>query len=43
MRTKKDKCPTCGTEFIQSMHPFDVEVRERYKNVDLTLLRKAGN
>jgi len=26
-----DKCPTCGTEFIESMHPFDVEYRKRLK------------
>jgi hypothetical protein len=23
-----DKCPTCGTEFSTSMHPFDVAFRE---------------
>ena len=22
-----DKCPTCGTRFIDSMHPFDVALR----------------
>lgn len=26
-----NKCPTCGTEFIESMHPFDVAVREEFK------------
>ena len=26
-----DRCPTCGTEFSTSMHPFDVEVREQFK------------
>lgn len=26
-----DKCPTCGTKFIESLHPFDVAVREEFK------------
>jgi rRNA maturation protein Nop10 len=26
------KCPTCGTTFApESMHPFDIEVREQFK------------
>jgi hypothetical protein len=27
MKFKGDKCPTCGTEFIESLHPFDVAIR----------------
>jgi hypothetical protein len=27
---KGDKCPTCGTEFIESLHPFDVAVRKQF-------------
>lgn len=30
-RFKGDKCPTCGTEFIDSLHPFDVAVREEFR------------
>lgn len=27
-----DRCPTCGTSFApESMHPFDVAVREEFK------------
>ena len=27
-RVKDGRCPTCGSVFIDSMHPFDVAVRE---------------
>lgn len=29
-----EKCPTCGTMFfnnMESMHPFDIEVREQFR------------
>lgn len=26
-----EKCPHCGTIFIESMHPFDVAVREEFR------------
>jgi hypothetical protein len=26
-----DRCPTCGTEFSTSMHPFDVAFREEQR------------
>ena len=30
-RFKGDRCPTCGTKFIDSLHPFDVAVREEFR------------
>ena len=31
-KSKGDRCPTCGTVFApESMHPFDVEVREQVR------------
>jgi hypothetical protein len=26
-----ERCPTCGTKFIDSMHPFDVAYREEQR------------
>lgn len=28
---KGNRCPTCGSEFIESLHPFDVAVREQFR------------
>ena len=30
-RFNGDRCPTCGTQFSESMHPFDVAVREEFR------------
>jgi len=28
---RTDKCPVCRTQFSESLHPFDVAVREEFK------------
>ena len=36
------KCPTCGSKFIEDMHPFAVEFRKLEAERKANLKRKRG-